>query len=89
MSGDEEYDVWPNTVELCFGRVRIFKYQALEYLKRLGVAAFTVDALFEVPDDGQTVYWVTFKASTDHAAFLKRHGVERTQKLGDLDVKIA
>ena len=89
MSGDEEYDVWPNTVELCFGRVRIFKYQALEYLKRLGVAACTLDALFEVPDDGQTVYWVTFKASTDHAAFLERHGVERTQKLGDLDVKIA
>lgn len=89
MSGDDEYDVWPNTVELCFGRVRILKVQALGYLKRLGVAACTIDMLHEVADESQTVYWVTFKASTDHAAFLERHGVERTQKLGDLDVKVA
>ena len=85
----DEYDLWPNTVELCFGRVRILKVRALEYLKRFDVVVSTLEQLLDVPDDSQTVYWVTFKTSEAHSAFLSRHGPERIVKLGDADVKVA
>ncbi len=85
----DEHDVWLNTVELVFGRVRITKLKAIDYLKRFDVVISTLAALFEVPDDGQTVYWITFKTALDHSAFLERHGAERSVKLGDLDVKVA
>ena len=87
MEGDE-YDVWPNTVELCFGRVRIFKARAYEYLKRFDVVASTIELLFDVPDASQTIYYVTFRTAESHAAFMSRHGAERTVKLGDADVKV-
>ena len=73
--GPDEHDVWLNTVELVFGRVRVTKLNAIEYLKRYDVVVGTLDALFEVPDKGQTVYWVTFKTAQDHAASLERHGL--------------
>ena len=85
----DEYDIWPNTVELCFGRVRILKVKALEYLKRFDVVISTLEQLLDVPDDSQTVYWVTFKTAEAHSAFLSRHGPERVVKLGDSDVKVA
>ena len=85
----DEYDIWPNTVELCFGRVRILKVKALDYLKRFDVVVSTLEQLLDVPDDSQTVYWVTFKTSEAHSAFLSRHGPERVVKLGDSDVKVA
>ena len=87
MEGDE-YDVWPNTVELCFGRVRIFKARAFEYLKRFDVVASTIELLFDVPDASQAIYYVTFRTAESHSAFMSRHGAERTVKLGDADVKV-
>ena len=87
--GPDEHDVWLNTVELVFGRVRVTKLNAIEYLKRYDVVIGTFDALFEVPDDGQTVYWVTFKTAQDHTNFLEHHGQLRSGKLGDIDVRVA
>ena len=85
----DEYDIWPNTVELCFGRVRILKVKALDYLKRFDVVVSTLEQLLDVPDDSQTVYWVTFKTSEAHSAFLSRHGPERVVKLGESEVRVA
>ena len=83
-----DFDVWPDTADICLGRLepRLTKLQVVEFLKSIGVAVSSLDALVDVPGDIQQVIRLVFSSRKDHTDFLANfEGCRRVKLLGQED----
>ena len=86
--GSEEPDVWPRTVEICFGKVEVTKHEFYSCFEPDGVEVSAFDAVVRLPGRAICIYRVGFKTDEAHRTFLSNFSLKESVLINGKQVSI-